>query len=119
MEPEWIKVREFILEANVSKPIRLLHFTDLHYKGDLDYLTTVVDRINSLSPDLVCFTGDLVEEADFVAPALEQLIKIKAPLFGIPGNHDYWADVDFEMIKDRFHEQGGKWLRRKHQLERL
>jgi predicted MPP superfamily phosphohydrolase len=66
--------------------------------------------VNGLKPDFACFTGDLVEEARFVPEALGVLEKIKVPLFGIPGNHDYWADVDFSLIAKSFERTGGKWL---------
>jgi predicted MPP superfamily phosphohydrolase len=41
---------------------RIVHFTDVHHKGDRAYLQGVVKKINALSPDFVCFTGDLIEE---------------------------------------------------------
>ena len=59
---------------------------------------------------MVCFTGDVVEEARFFAPALELLKRIKAPLYGIPGNHDFWARVDFRLAREVFAAQGGRWL---------
>ena len=38
---------------------RLVHFTDLHYKGDRDYLQSVVDQMNSLAPDFAYFTANM------------------------------------------------------------
>jgi predicted MPP superfamily phosphohydrolase len=89
---------------------KVVHFTDLHYRGDAGYLRRVVEAINAEKADFVCFTGDVVEEAQHFAPALEILKRIKAPLYGIPGNHDYWANVDFDLAREAFAAQGGRWL---------
>lgn len=109
VEPTWLKVRH--LRVGTAPPThRFVHFTDLHHKGDGRYLKSVVDIINSLTPDFVCFTGDIVEEEKFLAAALEGLAEIKAPLFGVPGNHDYWSKVSFAPIHQCFQAAGGAWL---------
>jgi hypothetical protein len=107
VEPEWLKIERIRLRQGGHK---IVHFTDLHFRGDDAYLKRVVAMINAEQPDLVCFTGDVVEEAQYFAPALELLQGIKAPLYGIPGNHDFWAHVDFDLARRKFFEQGGRWL---------
>jgi predicted MPP superfamily phosphohydrolase len=89
---------------------RLVHFSDVHHKGDHAYLQSVVDTINSLSPDFVCFTGDIVESHEHAAAALELLSGIKAPMFGVPGNHDYYSGVSFDAVRKCFAATGGVWL---------
>jgi hypothetical protein len=109
LEPKWVKIRSIKLTRN--KPAhRLVHFTDIHHKGDRPYLQSVVDKINRLSPDLVCFTGDLIEEKRFIPETLEILRGIKSPLYGIPGNHDYWSDARFQEMEKSFASTGGAWL---------
>lgn len=109
IEPEWVAIRRFNFSRATPKR-RLVHFTDVHHKGDRKYLSSVVGKINALSPDLVCFTGDLIEEKDHLAEALEILGQIKSPLYGVPGNHDYWADVSFAPISACLARTGGAWL---------
>lgn len=109
VEPKWVRTRRFPL-CNGQPTHRLVHFTDLHHKGDRSYLAAVVRKINALSPDLVCFTGDLVEETRHLAEALELLAGIKSPLYGVPGNHEYWSQAPFEPIADCFASTGGAWL---------
>jgi len=109
LEPRWIKVRTIRL-ARHKPSHRLAHFTDLHHKGDRQFLQTVIRKINAASPDFVCFTGDIVEDAGFLGEALAGLREIKAPLYGIPGNHDYWSHADFDVIARTFAATGGKWL---------
>ncbi len=109
LEPEWIKVRTIRMARSQPKR-RVIHFTDLHFKGDTAYLESVVARINSLSPEVVCFTGDIIEDDVFLEPALKVLSGIKSPMFGVPGNHDHWSGVDFAPIRRCFAKTGGAWL---------
>jgi predicted MPP superfamily phosphohydrolase len=74
---------------------RIVHISDLHlstFDGHPERLQKVVDKINSLEPDLVCFTGDLVtvgvSEAE---PYTEILRSINAHegVAAVLGNHDF------------------------------
>jgi len=87
-----------------------VHITDIHYKGNTRYLRHVVNRINVLKPDYVCFTGDIVENTKFLDVALSILSGINAPVYGCPGNHDYWSHAPFDRIADTFRATGGDWL---------
>ena len=108
IEPSWIKVTH--LNVGQSAAYRIVHFSDLHYKGGLTFLKKVVLKINDLSPDFVCFTGDIVEKGTFLQQALDLLSSIRKPLYGVPGNHDYWSGVSFEPISSCFESTGGAWL---------
>src|ERR1019366_5562216 len=78
IEPQWIKIRRLRL-TNGKPTQRFVHFSDLHHKGDRAHTQSVVAMINSLSPDFVCFTGDIMEEAKFLPEALEILSGVKSP----------------------------------------
>ena len=108
IEPKWLNVEHIRLTE--SPQHRFVHVTDIHHKGDADYLEKVVRAINAQKADFICFTGDLVEEAEFAAEALNILCGVNAPLYGIPGNHDYWSDMDFDAAKEVFAKTGGRWL---------
>jgi uncharacterized protein len=109
LEPTWLKTRNIRIGDGAAGS-RFVHFSDIHHKGDCDYLQTVVDRINSLAPDFVCFTGDIIEMKPFLPKALEILSDIKAPMFGVPGNHDFWSDISFTPVRECFAANGGAWL---------
>jgi len=109
VEPNWIKVRLLCI-GKALLPHRLVHITDLHHKGDRDYLQSVVGKINFVMPDFVCFTGDLLEDRKFLPEALDILAGIKVPLFGVPGNRDYLSGMSFEPVKKCFAATGGAWL---------
>ena len=108
IEPEWVKVKTVRLSARPTH--RLVHISDIHHKGDCAYLENVVEKINRVSPDVVCFTGDLIENARYLREALDILRNIRAPIYGIPGNHDYWSQCNFKLIRDCFENTGGAWL---------
>jgi len=108
VEPTWISVKTVTLSD--SPTITLIHISDTHYKGNRDYLTEVVDIINTTEADFVCFTGDLVEEKEHLSECIAILSKINKPLYGIPGNHDEWAQVQKEDIGEHFSATGGAWL---------
>lgn len=109
IEPHWLRTKT--LRLTKAKPThRLVHFTDLHHKGNRAYTESLVRKINEQSPDFICFTGDLIEEEKYLAETLEILAGIKAPLYGVPGNHDYWAKIPFDGIAKCFAATGGRWL---------
>ena len=108
VEPSWLKVRH---QKFGSKPAhRFVHFSDLHHKGDRAYLESVVKTINDLAPDFVCFTGDIIEREQFLPEALAILSGIRSPMFGVPGNHDFWSGAAFGPIQKCFAAPRGAWL---------
>ena len=109
LEPSWVRVRKIRL-AHGKPAHRFVHFTDVHHKGDRAYLEAVVRKINAVSPEFVCFTGDLIEQTKYLSEALEIFARIKSPLYGVPGNHDYWSRAPFDRIAACFAATGGGWL---------
>lgn len=110
VEPVLLKTT--CIDLSSGKPAgRVAHFSDLHHKGDRSYLQKMVDGINGLAADIVCFTGDIVEEVQHLPEALEGIRAIKSPVFGVPGNHDRWAQPDFAVVASCFAATGGAWLR--------
>lgn len=60
-------------------------------------LRKYVDMINAQSPDLVVITGDLIDNS--VKPLLnrpfdKELARIAAPVYMVPGNHEYISGID-------------------------
>lgn len=77
------------------KGYRIVHISDLHldgYAGKEDVLLSIVNDINALKPDLICFTGDLISiDESELPPCIPQLKQLKAKdgVVSIFGNHDY------------------------------
>lgn len=76
---------------------RIVQISDLHIGPTLkrDFLERVVTRVNSLSPDLVALTGDMVDgHVKTLRAELTPLSNVQAPLgtFYVLGNHEYYWD---------------------------
>jgi len=108
VEPTSLRVTN--LKLNKNAKCRFVHFTDFHHKGDVDYAAKMVRTINELKPEFVCFTGDIVENKRFLPEALHFIHQIKAPVYGNPGNHDYWSGASFPDCERAFGATGGAWL---------
>jgi predicted MPP superfamily phosphohydrolase len=108
VEPTSLRVTN--LKLNKDGKCRFVHFTDFHHKGDVDYAAKMVRTINELKPAFVCFTGDIVENKLFLPEALDFIRQIKAPVYGNPGNHDYWSGASFPDCERAFAATGGAWL---------
>jgi len=94
-------VKEYKVESSkISKDyngLKIAHISDIHYgnqsvtKKDLE---KIVDNINSLKPDIIVLTGDLVDN-NITNEQYEELVevlgKLKANInkYAIDGNHDY------------------------------
>lgn len=74
---------------------RLVQITDFHlgsFPPGNDFVQKVVDATNNEEPDMILFTGDLVNnQASEVEPYLDTLGQLHASdgIFSIWGNHDY------------------------------
>lgn len=77
--------------------IRIAHLTDLHASPLLrsDYIARVVERVNALEPDLILFTGDIVDglpdKRDIDVAPLKNL-RSRYGVFSCVGNHEYYSD---------------------------
>lgn len=74
---------------------RIVQISDLHLesiRGREHFLSSVVEKINSLDPDLILFTGDLVtshpDELLGFEPILSSL-EAADGVYSVLGNHDY------------------------------
>ncbi|HZH67280.1 MAG TPA: metallophosphoesterase, partial [Flavisolibacter sp.] len=88
------------------KGLKIVQISDVH-SGSFNNIEAVqkgVEKILSLKPDLVLFTGDLVNNKhDEMIPYIEVFDKLKAPLgvYSIFGNHDYGDYVAWETPEQK------------------
>ena len=77
------------------KGYRMVQISDIHlgtYSGDTSLMQSMVDSINQLKPDLIVFTGDMVNTASSeTLPYIKILNKLHATdgIMSVLGNHDY------------------------------
>jgi len=74
--------------------LKIIQISDMHLGGwtSKSSLIEVVNRINELKPDLIFFTGDLVNNKTDEAYPFEKILsgfKAKMGVYTILGNHDY------------------------------
>lgn len=120
IEPKWIRVKKHTvtLDNPNGQAIKIVQFSDTQL-GEFfstKQLEEVVDKINKTSPDIVVFTGDLIDNASNytdIDKVSKILSKIKAPngKYAIYGNHDYgggavryynsiMTDAGFKVLKN-------------------
>lgn len=88
--------------------LKIVQISDLH-TGSMMYaerLQQAVDMINNIQPDLVFFTGDIVNAvAEEIEPFVEVLQGIQAKLgvYSVLGNHDYgyYHTFDKDRVKNK------------------
>lgn len=110
--------------------MRIVQISDLHtgtYGTDTAFVSQLVDRINSLNPDIILFTGDIVNRrSDELLPFVSVLARLRAPMgvYSILGNHDYgdyysWPsprakEENMQLLKDLQAGMGWTLLNNSH-----
>ncbi len=86
---------------------RIVQFSDLHsgtYGKDTTFVSSLVDRLNSLDGDMIVFTGDIVNRnSTEMRPFVKPLSRLKAPdgVYAILGNHDYGDYMNWDSEADK------------------
>lgn len=99
--------------------LKIVHFSDMHYGTGYDEarLERLVDKINSYKPDIVVFTGDLVDKNyslsdDDINLLVKYLAEIDSTLgkYAVVGDHDFYNenyenimyDSSFKVLKNNY-----------------
>lgn len=112
IEPYRIKVNKYTLNEQESdkSSVKIIQISDLHLKEDYTYenLRRIVSHINSQSPDIVLFTGDLYDNYakyrdDENVIAEFSRIDARYDKIAVWGNHDYGggASRQYASIMER------------------
>lgn len=110
---------------------RIAQISDLHlgtWGKNTEFLEKLVKEINALEPDLIVFTGDIVNQKSDELKPFEKILgqlKAKDGVYSILGNHDYGDYVDWpseeakasnlENLKRIQQEAGWKMLNNEHE----
>lgn len=74
---------------------RIVQISDLHvgtWGTDIGFIQKLVERVNDQHPDVIFFTGDIVNRnTDELLPFVDELgaLKAKYGVYSVLGNHDY------------------------------
>ena len=103
LEAKWCRVRRSTVTLpNLPRSFEgttVAFVSDVHHGPFVPrgYVRSIVERTNALKPDLVLLGGDYCHHGpEFIAPVLEELGKLKAPMgrFAVLGNHDHWDGLE-------------------------
>jgi len=113
---------------------RIVQISDIHigsWQGNPEAIERLVDKVNVLKPDLIVFTGDLVNQQSHEIDGFQQILsQLHAPdgVFSILGNHDYgdyyhWPspqakEQDLAYLKEQQKAMGWKLLNNEHAILR-
>ena len=115
-----------IKDNNISNDfdgIKIVHFSDMHYKRIItkDRIDKIINEINLINPDIVIFTGDLIDQdseinEDDITYLKEVLSKINAKYgkYSVIGNHDY--SIDIEVLRSIYKESNFKLLENSYDI---
>ncbi len=103
---ERVDVRIAGLTDNFSG-FRVVQLSDMHLGScspNFRGIPKLVEKVNSLKPDLIVFTGDMVNNfASEITPWIDVLRQLRAPYgkYAVTGNHDYGHYVRWDTPEAR------------------
>lgn len=127
IERHWLEIRQIRISLedlpSSFDGIKMVLFSDTHlgFFYQPKQLSLLVQQIQSLNPDIVCFAGDLLNDRrglGILKPSSEVLAQLQAPLgkFAVVGNHDYCAGV--KEVKQALKKGGFRVLQNEHHVIR-
>ncbi len=92
---------------------KIVHLSDLHSKYFGNNQNNLVKRVKKENPDLIVFTGDLIDSKRYdEKPSLilmEKLVQV-APVYYVTGNHEWWSGK-FNSLEDKLKNIGVQVMR--------
>ncbi len=110
IEPYNIKSIEIPLQASKlqledkNQQLKIAVFSDTHFSNwyTVDDFKKVVSNINEQSPDLVFFSGDLIDNFNTYDGDIDEIVNLLSEInatigkFAVYGNHDYGGGAEWE-----------------------
>lgn len=112
-----ISTKTFVLPnlPNVWDGISIVHLSDTHFRGAVTraYFEAVCDEAMSLHPDIMAFTGDLLDDMNRLDWVSATLGKLTAPYgcYFVLGNHDWHLDpqaIRYELERQKWIDLAGR-----------
>ena len=79
--------------------LRIVQISDIHIGDTIkrDFVQKVVDRVNSLEPDIIALTGDVADgSVSYLRKSASPLSELSARYgcYFVTGNHDYYSGIE-------------------------
>ena len=105
----------------IKDSIKVVQLSDLHSKQFGKNQNRLVRKVKNLNPDIIAFTGDLVDSKDYdeqkSMTLMEELIQI-APTYYVTGNHESWSGK-FSDLEEKLRKAGVYILRNEQALVKI
>lgn len=103
IEPTLYKVNEHMISSSIIPDsfhgFKIVHFSDIHYGTTINTkeLNKIINKINETNPDIIVFTGDLIDYSKTIneeekKEIIESLSKLKSSLY----KYAIYGDEDIE-----------------------
>ncbi|MEM5011371.1 metallophosphoesterase [Niallia taxi] len=92
----WLSISRFTITSHeiTGDGLKIIQLSDLHSKEFGENQHRLVTKVQALSPDIIAFTGDIIDKDKYdektVLSLLKQLKEI-ASTYYVTGNHEYWS----------------------------
>jgi len=94
--------QQIILTDKLHTPLTIVHLSDLHGKEFGENNERLIALVKEQKPDIICFTGDLIDKRRKkldAGIALMKKLPAIAPVYYIPGNHEPSSGMDEELYE--------------------
>lgn len=111
LETTYVEIASERLPASFNG-FKIVQLSDLHvgtWGNDTTFVSELVDRVNALNPDVILFTGDIVNrQSTELEPFVQVLSRLKAPrgVYSVLGNHDYGLYMNWDSEESRLADIG-------------
>ena len=106
-----LTIKTLSLKSNkVTTLHSFIFISDVHIGSQSSYyLQKIVNKINSINPEIVLIGGDLIDSSAIKISDLDPLKNINVPIYFITGNHEYYLK-NYQKTLSNLNKVGIKWL---------
>lgn len=117
-----IETTEYTIQSNniptTFEEYKIVQLSDLHSKWFGQQQKKLIKEVEKKNPDLIVFTGDLVDSKKYDEQAslslMEQLVAI-APVYFVTGNHEWWSGK-YSSLEEQLRAVGVHVLRNESEV---
>lgn len=97
---QWLKVER--VQVPLKLGLKILQMSDLHVERNRIRPNTLERVIRRERPDLICLTGDYLDQSSsflLLIPFLKMIQSTGVPAYAVLGNHDYMLKRPSELVR--------------------